>query len=251
MTGEFRGRPLSFSPSLRRAHHHGVPRRRALALARAPPAPTTAREGARKHAREVAPRSLACPAPHAARPGHNFEVWCQEHWNDGDEEDLGKRLRGEYVDPDRKATAVTYRSDFKALWECRECGFEWRATMNNRTGKNHNSCPSCSGQLPLSPTYNFAAWCKENSARGARLLKEYDDPVIKPTEVTFASNKKVRWKCSKCKHTWEAVVQPHEERQTQRLPSVCGLRAPRPPEPDQQLRRVLRRQQRARRAATG
>ena len=115
MTGEFRGRPLSFSPSLRRAHHHGVPRRRALALVRAPPAPPTAREGARKHAREVAPRSLACPAPHAARPGHNFEVWCQEHWNDGDEEDLGKRLREEYVDPDREATAVTNGSDFKAL----------------------------------------------------------------------------------------------------------------------------------------
>jgi rubrerythrin len=178
-------------------------------------------------------------------------VWCEEHRNDGDEEDLGKRLRGEYVDPDRKVTAVTYRSAFKALWKCRECGYEWRARIYNRTGKNPRGCPSCSNRLPLSPTNNFAARCKENGARGARLLKEYDDPVTKPTEVAFASNKKVRWKCSKCKHTWEAVVQPHEERQTQRLPSVCGLRAPRPPEPDQQLRRVLRRQQRARRAATG
>ena len=38
------------------------------------------------------------------------------------------------------------------------------------------------------------------------MLKEYDDPVTKPTEVAFASNKKVRWKCSKCKHKWEAVL---------------------------------------------
>ncbi len=42
--------------------------------------------------------------------------------------------------------------------------------------------------------------------RGEGLLKEYDDPVTKPTEVAFASNKKVRWKCSKCKHKWEAVL---------------------------------------------
>jgi rubrerythrin len=152
--------------------------------------------------------SLACSPPHAGKagPGNNFAVWCEEHRNDGDEEDLGKRLRGEYVDPDRKATAVTYRSAFKALWKCRECGYEWRARIYNRTGKNPRGCPSCSNRLPLSPTNNFAARCKENGARGARLLKEYDDPVTKPTEVAFASNKKVRWKCSKCKHKWEAVL---------------------------------------------
>ena len=83
---------------------------------RRPPPPPLARGLGSKLAR-LRRESLACPPPHAgkASPSNNFEVWCKEHWNDGDEEDLGKRLREEYVDPDREATAVTNGSDFKAL----------------------------------------------------------------------------------------------------------------------------------------
>ncbi len=90
--------------------------------------------------------SLACSPPHAGKagPGNNFAVWCEEHRNDGDEEDLGKRLRGEYVDPDKKATEVLKGSNKKALWKCGTCEHTWRATINHRTRRvSPTGCPKC------------------------------------------------------------------------------------------------------------
>jgi hypothetical protein len=68
-------------------------------------------------------------------------------------------------------------------------------------GEKALGCPSCSGQLPLSPTYNFAVWCAAHDERGAQLLGEFVDPDKKVTEVTHGSHKKALWKCDTCKHT--------------------------------------------------
>ncbi len=73
-------------------------------------------------------------------------------------------------------------------------------------GEKALGCPSCSGQLPLSPTYNFAVWCAAHGQRGAQLLGEFVDPDKKATEVTFASSKKALWKCDTCEQTRNTMI---------------------------------------------
>ena len=52
----------------------------------------------------------------------------------------------------------------------------------------------------------FLEWCAENGKRGERLANEFREEL--PTELTYASNKKAKWKCSnvECKHEWRASV---------------------------------------------
>ena len=52
----------------------------------------------------------------------------------------------------------------------------------------------------------FIEWCAENGERGERLANEFREEL--PTELTYASNKKAKWKCSnvECKHVWRARV---------------------------------------------
>ena len=50
----------------------------------------------------------------------------------------------------------------------------------------------------------FIEWCAENGKRGERLANEFREEL--PTELTFASNYKAKWKCLKCKHVWRAQV---------------------------------------------
>jgi rubrerythrin len=50
----------------------------------------------------------------------------------------------------------------------------------------------------------FIEWCAENGKRGERLANEFREEL--PTELTYASNYKAKWKCLKCKHVWRARV---------------------------------------------
>ena len=56
------------------------------------------------------------------------------------------------------------------------------------------------------PGKPFIDWCAENGKRGERLANEFREEL--PTELTYASNKKAKWKCSnvECKHEWRASV---------------------------------------------
>ena len=146
--------------------------------------------------------SAPCPPPHGrgkhATPTYNLGTWCEENFKRG--------LLKEYVDPDKGPTEVTYASTYKALWKCAACGYEWRATVTNRTKRDRPSgCPVCSRQV-ASSTNNFLVWCEENGERGKKLLEEYVDPDRGPTEVMRGSEYKAMWKCAACGHEWRAVM---------------------------------------------
>jgi DNA-directed RNA polymerase subunit RPC12/RpoP len=146
--------------------------------------------------------SAPCPPPHGrgkhATPTYNLVTWCEENFKRG--------LLKEYVDPDKGPTEVTYASTYKALWKCAACGYEWRATVTNRTKRDRPSgCPVCSRQV-ASSTNNFLVWCEENGERGKKLLEKYVDPDRGPTEVTYGSDYKALWKCAACDHEWRATV---------------------------------------------
>ena len=83
---------------------------------------------------------------------------------------------------------VAFASNKKVWWICQKCGGEYETIIANRTLRG-SSCPYCANQKVLigyndlqSQSPDLAAeWSKKN--------------IIKPTEVTVHSNKKVYWIC--------------------------------------------------------
>ena len=82
-------------------------------------------------------------------------------------------------------------------WQCSK-GHEWKAVINDRN--RGYGCPYCAG-LKL---------CPENSlkTRHPELVKEWHPTKngnLKPKDVTFASGKRVWWKC-RFGHEWETRI---------------------------------------------
>ena len=89
------------------------------------------------------------------------------------------------------------------------------------------------------PDNNFLTWCEENFERG--LLKEYVDPDRGPTEVTRGSHYRALGKCAACGYEWRAMVN-YRTIHAQGMPGVLGPSR----QLDEQLRRVVREERRAR-----
>lgn len=92
----------------------------------------------------------------------------------------------------------------KPAWKCSKCGYIWQATAHDRTN-NHSGCPACAGKKVLKGINDLQTlytkliqsewnWSKNNSLG------------IKPSEITHGSKEKAWWKCSKCKHEWQARI---------------------------------------------
>ncbi|EEH52722.1 uncharacterized protein MICPUCDRAFT_52544 [Micromonas pusilla CCMP1545] len=58
----------------------------------------------------------------------------------------------------------------------------------------------------------------ENGERGKTLLREFRDPEKLPTELTFRTNYRAKWKCLKCKQAWRARM---DNRTRSVRPSGC------------------------------
>lgn len=91
---------------------------------------------------------------------------------------------------------VPYGSN-KLYWWKGKCGHEWQTSPKARS--NGEKCPICSGARVVEGVNDL------NTIR-PDLAKEWSKKnVLKPTEVTVGSHKKVLWH-GKCGHEWEAVV---------------------------------------------
>lgn len=85
-------------------------------------------------------------------------------------------------------------------WLCPQCGYEWKASPNNR--KRSIGCPCCSGRVPKSGVNDLATLHPE-------LLKEWDyqkNIALDPSRLLSGSGKKAWWKCSRCGHEWETII---------------------------------------------
>lgn len=85
-------------------------------------------------------------------------------------------------------------------WLCPQCGYEWKASPNNR--KRSIGCPCCSGRVPKSGVNDLATLYPE-------LLKEWDfqkNIALDPSRLLPGSGKKAWWKCSRCGHEWETII---------------------------------------------
>lgn len=96
-------------------------------------------------------------------------------------------------------TKLTHGSGQKAHWICSK-GHKWESTISNRAFGN--SCPYCSGRLPIVGVTDLATTHPELSKQ----WHPTKNGNLKPTDVTFGSGKKVWWKCAVCGHEWSAMI---------------------------------------------
>ncbi len=97
-------------------------------------------------------------------------------------------------------TDVTEFSNKRVWWRCAQ-GHEWRQTVNIRSSKG-NGCPYCSNSKVL-PGYNDLATTHPELAEEWA----YDlNGELKPTDLTYGSERKVWWRCRECGNTWQASL---------------------------------------------
>ncbi len=152
--------------------------------------------------RTGAPREVAvlCPPARMGRRGVPFETWCEENG------ERGARLLAEYADTEKGAREVAKGSNHRALWDCVDCGHEWRTGVSNRTrSKRPSDCPACAGSV-ATETHNLKLTCEESEGRLEHLLGQWDHPTMRMEDFTPASNEIVPGKCGKCGEKWDARI---------------------------------------------
>ena len=105
-----------------------------------------------------------------------------------------------YQKNDTMPESITPSSNKKVWWICKACGYEWRATVYNRT-HNHSGCPRCARHIVWEGHNDLAT---VNPA----LCKQWDflKNTCLPSEVLAGSNKKVWWICNICGYQWQATI---------------------------------------------
>jgi hypothetical protein len=98
---------------------------------------------------------------------------------------------------------IACKSGKKFWWLCSkdDCKYEWDATVCHRT--RGNGCPGCSGQVVTDKNRLLIIY--PEVAAEWHPTKNGD---LTPNDVSFGSNKKIWWFCSKddCRHEWDAPV---------------------------------------------
>ena len=103
----------------------------------------------------------------------------------------------------------TNSSSQKVWWRCASCGTTWQARIADRTTKGQG-CPKCGyGKAQQSRIQKKILQEGSLADNFPNIAAEWDfenNPTILPTQVTFASNKNVWWKCKTCGKSWQARV---------------------------------------------
>lgn len=95
----------------------------------------------------------------------------------------------------------TVGSGYKAYWLCKKCGQSWRTAINNRT-VNKRGCPYCAQKKAITGVNDLATLRPD-------LLEEWDydkNGSLDPKKLLLHSNRNVWWRCSKCGHEYQALI---------------------------------------------
>lgn len=102
---------------------------------------------------------------------------------------------------------VSAHSGKKAWWICPK-GHSYSSVIASRTGIEKCGCPICSNKG--ANIYLQGKYIGEHSLlrENPSIAQEFDIKKNKmsPNEISFASNKKVWWKCKACGYEWQAKV---------------------------------------------
>jgi len=110
---------------------------------------------------------------------------------------------------------VTAGSTEKLEWKCSPYRHIWLVSPNNRTSQQ-SGCPVCAGKKVVVGYNDLATTHPE-------LAKEAVNYELTKT-VTAGSRKKLKWKCSKCRHSWSAIVFNRARKTNPRGCPVCADR---------------------------
>lgn len=168
-------------------------------------------------------RKRGCPycSSNLVSNENSLKNWCLSNGSFGKQ--LMSEWTGECEDGKHyKIGEVARASGKKFKWRCCK-NHEWYAHVNSRT-KYTTECPYCLGKR-ASTENSLKTWCSANGSFGERLISEWtgeceDNQHYEIDEVTRASNKKFKWKCSKG-HEWFAKVNSRTS-QKQRCPYCSG-----------------------------
>lgn len=94
---------------------------------------------------------------------------------------------------------VTARSNLKANWVCRDCGYEYPATFSDRF--EGQGCPACAGKK-VNVGVNDLAFLEPEISSEWHPTK---NGSLTPHDFVKYSNKEAHWKCEKG-HEWTAVI---------------------------------------------
>ena len=99
-------------------------------------------------------------------------------------------------------------SGSKVWWKCISCGHEWQATINGRSrGQGCKECGNRRAQITrLQRKIKIEGSLTD---RYPEIANEWDyskNESLLPSDFTFASNRKVWWKCKTCGNEWESRI---------------------------------------------
>lgn len=104
--------------------------------------------------------------------------------------------------------AVTSNSHKKVWWKCKNCDFEWQATINDRY--RHRGCPACAVSIRTKKRLKTMLKPGQNDFASQRpnLVPEWSvmNGDAKPENFTVNSNFIAWWKCSVCGNEWQASI---------------------------------------------
>lgn len=105
----------------------------------------------------------------------------------------------DYEVNEKKPEEVFVFSNKPAHWVCHKCGHKWEVSINHRSAGN--GCPCCAGQVLVAGKNDLAS-------QRPKLIEDWDYEANekKPEEVFVFSNKPAHWKCRRCEHKWEAII---------------------------------------------
>lgn len=140
----------------------------------------------------------------------SLKQYCLTDTGDEAENERRKRLLEEYSEKNKeRINRISSGSNKKVWWECQECGYEWETVVCARTLLKQN-CMCCSIKKRSEPTEknSLLTYINNNGEYGEKLRKEYSPKnELGLDELSYGSDRKVLWKCSKCGYEWQAP--PH------------------------------------------
>ena len=100
-------------------------------------------------------------------------------------------------------------SNEKVWWKCKVCGYEWKTSLAERTGRDKTNCPQCAKIIGAKKRYKSILNKTGSLAKNfPDLLSEwnYEKNNVLPQDITAGSGKKIWWKCKVCGHEWKTSV---------------------------------------------
>lgn len=141
-----------------------------------------------------------CSGKRVLKGFNDLKTWCEKN----NRNDLIEEW--DFEENENAPENYTRTSHKKIMWKCSICKNSYSAAISDRTSKE-SGCPYCSGRLPIIGKSDLKTWCEQNDRED--LICDWSKELNrgKPMEeFTYASDKKVVWRCHICSNKWKTPI---------------------------------------------